>query len=165
MQMKKVRLLFVSVAALFLVSPFNVFAEDKDLSADASYKIYDEGNAAWNVDKEFLLKDGERQGEYKKSFAFHTTDAGGYIIIELKKESAISKFLIENRTDGFQERAAGLSIWTSSDQKEWKEVWTAQKVEPSWDIKLEKPVKAKFVKIGNKENNALHLNKVRIYGE
>jgi hypothetical protein len=163
------KLLVLCVSFLAVVG----YAEEKentkglqDLSADATYKIFDEGPSGWNVDKAFLLKDGERTGTYKDGFAFHTgnPDMPGYIIVELKNKAAIKKLNIMNRA-GLEEAAASLAIWVSQDQKEWQEIWAAEKAELNWEIVLDKEVETKFIKIGLKKPGYLHLNKVRIYGK
>ena len=41
----------------------------KDLGVDATVEFGSSADEGWNVDKEFLLKKGERTGAYKNTFA------------------------------------------------------------------------------------------------
>ena len=81
-----------------------------------------EAGDVYNVDKAFLLKKGERTGQYKDSFAFHTNDQEPWFIVTLKSPADIKIIYIQNRV-GVEERAKGLTVSVSSDQKTWKEIW------------------------------------------
>lgn len=137
----------------------------KDLSKDAALEMSSSIDE-WCVDKDFLLKEGRRTGQFKDSFVFTTQEEENpYIIITLPGESTINKIYIQNRLyNEAMQRAKSLTIWISADNKEWKQVWKAEKAEEEWNIELNPPVKAKYIKIGLQERTSLHLNKVRIYG-
>ena len=153
---------------IFLVSILLLGASGKltDLSEKATLiKIHKPGREAWNTDKDFLLKEGQRTGRYKNSFAFHTVGKVlPYIIIDLTKDCQVKKFVIENRRDLIK-RAKTLTIWLSENKEDWDQVWQAKKAKKEWIIELDKAQKARYVKIGLTEKTPLHLNKVRIYGK
>ena len=105
-------------------------------------------------------------GSMKDCHAFHTNqEKDPHIIIALGGAPMIQRLFIENRRGGGgEERAAGLTVWVSGDKKSWQRVWTAQRVSPSWMVKLKTPIDAAYVKIGLLEANYLHLRRVKIYG-
>ncbi|MEI6782846.1 MAG: discoidin domain-containing protein, partial [Verrucomicrobiota bacterium] len=78
----------------------------------------------------------------------------------------IRKIYIQNRADACQERAKGMTISVSNDQKTWKEIWKADDVKPEWTIDLKNPENAKYIKfeLPRSNDSFLHLNNVRIYG-
>ena len=135
----------------------------KDLGADATVEFGSNVTEEYDVDKAFLLKDGERSGTYKNAFAFHTNNLEPWFIITLKSPAKIKLIYIQNRVGGGEERAMGLTISVSNDQKTWKEIWKAADVQPEWTIDLKTPEKAQYIKFELK-NTFLHLNNVRIYG-
>ena len=140
----------------------------KDLGVDATVQFGSNAADAWNIDKAFLLKKGDRTGDYKDSFAFHTDNKEPWFIVTLKAPAEIKKIYIQNRVDVCQERAKGLTISVSNDQKTWKEIWKITDIQPEWNIELKAPEKAQFIKFelprSGGEDGCLHLNNVRIYG-
>jgi hypothetical protein len=88
-----------------------------------------------------------------------------YIVITLTSPCTLREFHIQNVTSGELERAAGLTMWVSSDQKEWQKVWTAERVEKEWRYTLPKPVHARYVRIGLPTAGALHLRSVELFGQ
>lgn len=164
---KNEKIIFVSVCT-FLLTTVIAFAAEKnkgliDFTKNATFTM--SSNAGYSENIEFLLKDGNRTGEYKDSFAFHTVEEDNpFILIDLKKEVRIKLIEIENRVvTCCQDRAKTLTIWVSKDKKEWKVLWKAPSVENNWTINTNTP-NVQFVKIGLTEKNILHLNKVRVYG-
>jgi hypothetical protein len=107
------------------------------------------------------------KGAYAKSgFAFHTDkEKGAHIIIDLKANCSINALRITNRNN-IHERAATLTVWTSTDQKSWTTRWAADKVAPVWDILLPSPVKAQYIKVGlaPEKTENLHLRAVDAFG-
>jgi hypothetical protein len=99
--------------------------------------------------------------------AFHTNlEASPYIVITLKKAFPIKRISIENRRDaGLYARARGLTVWVSSDRKRWKPIWSAERAQAAWRIDLKTPVTARYVKIGLRHTDYLHLAGVRIYAK
>ncbi len=168
--MKKISIICLAAMALLFMA--HLTAKEKktpqlnDLSKSATYVVKPVGNPRHNVNTAFLLKKGERKGQYKNDFAFHSaTGKDAHILITLKKAGQIKKVIIENRRSWY-DRAKGLTVWVSLDKKKWTKVWQAKKVEKKWTANLKVPVKAKYVKIGLMgDKRILHLNKVRIYGK
>lgn len=107
------------------------------------------------------------KGPYSgKGFAFHTAkEKGAHIIIDLQATCQLKALLITNRNNT-HERAATLTLWVSTDQENWTQVWAAEKPEPAWDIILESPVAARYLKVGLNPETAenLHLRGVDAYG-
>ena len=140
----------------------------KDLGADAAVQFGSNASDGWNVDKGFLLKDGERTGEYKDQFAFHTNNDEPWFIVTLKSPADIKTIYIQNRIGSSepQERAKGLTVSVSNDRKTWKEIWKAADVQSEWTIDLKSPEKALYIKfeLPRSATSFLHLNNVRIYG-
>jgi|GEM_PF-4835967 len=99
-------------------------------------------------------------------FAFETSPVLGknFIIVTLARNSFLAGARIVNRTDSNQDRAKTLTIWTSSDKREWNEVWRAKKEQSHWKIVFPKRLKARFIKIGLQVSNPLHLQTVKIMG-
>ena len=88
-------------------------------------------------------------------------------MIDLKRERDVVGMTILNRSDGppeVQSRASTLAVWLSDDAIHWRCVWKAYAARPVWSFALEKPERARYVKIGLRDTNFLHLKRVRIYG-
>jgi hypothetical protein len=87
-------------------------------------------------------------------------------VIDLHGECEVRALLITNR-ESSRDRAESLTLWSSIDGKEWQKQWQAKEVLSSWDIFLEQPVKARFLKVGldRKTPEFFHLNAVDIYGK
>ncbi len=135
----------------------------KDLGIDATVQFGSIQDIAWNVDSEFLLKEGKRTGAYKDSFAFHTNSQDPWFIVTLKSPADIKTIYIQNRFDA-QAQAQRLTVSVSNDQKTWKEIWKATDVKPEWIIDLKAAEKAQYIKFELPQGSHLHLNNVRIYG-
>ena len=105
----------------------------KDLGADATVELGSNASDGWNVDKDFLLKEGGRTGEYKDQFAFHTNNDEPWFIVTLKSPADIKTIYIQNRISEPQDRAKGLIVSVSNDKKTWKEIWKAADVQPEWE--------------------------------
>ncbi len=139
----------------------------KDLGIDATLQFgpLNKGQVEFNENKDLLLKDGERTGAYAGQFAFHTDGTDNWFIVTLKSPASIKTIYIQNRV-GANERAKGLTVSVSNDQKTWKEIWKATDVKPEWTIDLKTPENAKYIKfeLPKEPKSILHLNNVRIYG-
>lgn len=100
-----------------------------------------------------------------RQHAFHTkNEKDAHVIIDLKAACTINALHITNRGK-LRERADSLTLWTSTDRKTWAQVWQASAVKPSWDILLEKPLTARYLKIGlSGRSNFLHLRTIDAYG-
>ena len=102
------------------------------------------------------------------AFAFHTqNEPEPNVVIDLKRERDVVGMTILNRSDGppeVQSRASTLAVWLSDDAIHWRSVWKAYAARPVWSFALDKPEQARYVKIGLRDTNFLHLKRVRIYG-
>jgi len=140
----------------------------KWVSRDATYEVSSQSSDQYNPRPGLLTGQGQLYAVpgAPDSFAFHTkNESNPHIIIALAGTPTIQRLFIENRRGGgFESRASGLTVWVSVDKKSWRRVWTAQRVAPSWMVKLDTPVDAAYVKIGLNGTNYLHLRRVKIYG-
>jgi hypothetical protein len=154
------------------LNPFIAFDQGgygKWISKDAACEA-SSADPKWSANEKKLLS-GEN---YDGGYACHTKEEDNpFIIIDLKRSALVRGIEIVNRMDMVPERARTLTVWLSQDKKDWKEVWRAADVEEVWTIgvtqspdNLQKPgVQARYVKIGLREKNYLHLYSVRVYGE
>lgn len=107
------------------------------------------------------------QGPLPSGSAFHTdNEKGAHIIIDLDGLCEVRALNIVNRSN-IHERAAGLTVWASTNKREWEEIWQADSVQGSWQIRLQRPVRASHLKVGLPEDtkNFLHLRAVDAYGK
>lgn len=103
----------------------------------------------------------------ESGFAFHTKqEKGAHIVIDLQADCEIRALHITNRA-GHIGRAESLTLWTSENGRKWKKTWNAEKSQPTWDVLLEKPTKARYLKLGLAPDRAdyFHLRTVDIYGK
>lgn len=105
------------------------------------------------------------QNELAEEFAFHTAlEDSPYIEIDLGRACTITGLRIENRRRQLQERAKGLTVWLSDDQRSWREVARLEDVRAAWNIDLPTPESARYVKLGLRVRNYLHLARVEVLG-
>jgi len=89
-------------------------------------------------------------------------------IIDLKSTKDINTIqLITSGKDG-DSNLNTLTIWTSKDNKNWNEIWTNDpyhtKTGRIFDIILNKPQSAQYIKVGLKQSGVLTLKHINIYG-
>ncbi|MEQ9070133.1 MAG: discoidin domain-containing protein, partial [Gimesia chilikensis] len=135
----------------------------QEISRDAARKFGGKfGNKTWNKDAYLFLTDVPAE---RFDFAFHSDldSESPYVTIRLKDDSEIRSIWLKNRK-GLQERAAGLTVWISSDGTNFEKVWTAEKVQPEWTIDLPEGTRAKFVRVGLEGEGTLHLHQGAIFG-
>lgn len=105
------------------------------------------------------------QNELAEEFAFHTAlEDSPYIEIDLGHACTITGLGIHNRRRQLQERAKGLTVWLSGDQRAWREVARLEDVRAAWDIELPTPEPARYVKLGLRRRDYLHLARVEVLG-
>jgi len=105
------------------------------------------------------------QNELAEEFAFHTAlEDSPYIEIDLGRWSAITGLRVENRRRQLQERAKGLTVWLSGDHRSWREVARLDDVRAAWDINLSTPESARYVKLGLRRRDYLHLARIEVLG-
>ncbi|MDB5357174.1 MAG: hypothetical protein JWN24_3627 [Phycisphaerales bacterium] len=112
------------------------------------------------------LLDGTGGGYQNNGFAFSTKNEDNpYIVIDLGAPARLKRLEIVNRRDDLAERAKTLAAWVSaSAQGPWTPVWQSPGTTKEWTVELPAPVSARYVKLGLREHNALHLFSVKIYG-
>ena len=107
------------------------------------------------------------KGNYARSgYAFHTdAEKNAHIVVDLKSPCQVKALRIVNRNN-IHERAKTLTVWASTDQKSWQKIWAAKAAAPEWDIPLESPVTARYLKVGlnSPTPEHLHLRAVDVYG-
>ncbi len=101
-------------------------------------------------------------------FAFHITDPNAFIVIDLKKETPISRIEILNSTGVTTARARGIKVFlSSSPDRRGEQVWQAQEGVLEWTINLPRLYSARFVTIAldpQRSGGPLHLRKVKVFG-
>jgi len=134
-----------------------------EISRDAAYQISPTGSPSFNADNPYLLsgEDGK-----VKPHAFHTADNADrpHVVIRLPAERRVRYVRILNRRGGFQERAAGLTVWASTDGRKWTEIWRADAVKDEWLADPGREVPCSRLKIGLPAKGTLHLYKVTLFG-
>jgi len=105
-----------------------------------------------------------------REWAFHTPfkpEADQpHIIIRLKKPANLRQVAVENRKGTqFLPRSTGLTLWLSSDGKEWRQVWQAESPQAEWLIDLGVGQPAQYLKLGLPGKGVLHLREVVVYGD
>jgi hypothetical protein len=137
--------------------------EPKWISKDATYTMSSVMTPALPN-----LLNGKGGGHQNNGLAFHTQrEDSPYITIDLGATKRMAGLEIVNRRDDLAllARAKTLTVWTGAEANgPWREVWRADGPEKEWTIKLATPVTARFVKIGLREKNPLHLFSVKILG-
>ncbi|WP_417747493.1 PVC-type heme-binding CxxCH protein [Rosistilla oblonga] len=146
--------------------PMRTHGEFKEISRDAEVKLGDAfGNRDWNNDVHLFLNPLKRE---KWDFSFHSQHDADKpaLTIRLAKESEVRHIELKNRLDSqFHERAEGLTVWTSTDGKDYQKVWAAEKPAGTYSIDLPAGTRAKYVRIGLDGKGTFHLFQGVIYGK
>ncbi len=69
-------------------------------------------------------------------------------MLKLAAPSAVRYVKIVNRRNGFQDRAKGLTLWLSSDAKDWQKTWQADAVRDEWTVDLGRETPCAYIKLG-----------------
>jgi hypothetical protein len=133
------------------------------ISRDATYRL---SSVAPNLGPLPDLLNGGGGGHHNGGFAFHTLkDERPFLVIDLGRTAVLTGFEIVNRKDGFLERARTLTMWVSMNPDgPWDEAWHATKAMPAWTISLERPTRARYVKLGLQVRDDFHLASVKLLG-
>ncbi|MFW6163146.1 MAG: hypothetical protein ACODAJ_10295, partial [Planctomycetota bacterium] len=144
-------------------APLKQYKGTREVSRNAVYRISHAGSPAFNADNPYLLS-GE-DGTIKPH-AFHSAlDADKpHIIIKLDQPRRVRYLRIRNRLRSHQHRAAGLTVWLSTDGEEWQKAWQAEAVKDEWLVDLGGERRCSHIKIGLPRKGTLHLYKVVAYG-
>lgn len=99
-------------------------------------------------------------------FAFMSKGTTPSIIIDLNGVSYVYALEIKNRRNDHTDKCNTLTIWSSTEAEgPWSEIWRAEKSELEWNVQLLKPVPARFIKIGLREDKEFTLFSVKVFGE
>jgi len=136
----------------------------KEISRTATWRASELENPSWNNSAAHLLAGRNPGGN---DFVFHTPHnvEQPHIVIKLEKPATVRAVKIENRVNGFHDRAAGLTLWISDDEKAWKEIWKAAKPEKEWTVELPAGTTGQYLKLGLPGKGTFHLNQVVVFGE
>jgi N-acetylglucosamine-6-sulfatase len=136
----------------------------KEVSRDAPYRISHVGHAGYNLDNAFLTSG---QDGTKKPHAFHTAEGAEepHVVIRLDAPRRVRYVYIRNRTNGFHDRAEGLTLWLSTDGEAWEKAWQAKAVAEEWTVDLGKLVACRYLKLGLPRRGTLHLKRIVAFGK
>ena len=98
--------------------------------------------------------------------SFHTNKENRpWLVVDLGSVKEIQGAQIINRNEeGLYNRAVPLEMFVSSDNQKWEKVWRTEAAKREWLIGLDKPVKARYVKLQVAANSVFHLKGVKIFG-
>ena len=102
----------------------------------------------------------------KVGFAIHTdSEKKAHCLLDLQTPCQVRALRITNRRTQ-STRAKTLTLWASEDQKSWQQIWAADQAELAWDILLEKPIKARYLKVGlnSPVPEYLNLQAIDVFG-
>jgi hypothetical protein len=136
----------------------------QEISRNAVYRVSEPGPAAFNVDNAYLLSGDPPP---VKPHTFHSPEdaENPFIVIRLEKDSRVHDVRIVNRTNGFLDRAVGLTLWISDDEEEWRRIWQAPEVAAEWLVHCGTDSRGRYLKLGLTRRGTLHLNQVTVFGE
>ena len=105
-----------------------------------------------------LLVDGDPD-----TLGFHTQDGGQqWVVIDLGRVRKISRIVVYNRTDGFEERAVPIKIEVSDDNQNYKQIAERKENFDKWTVKHLHSA-GRYVRLKNTPPNHFHLGEVEIY--
>ena len=136
----------------------------QEISRDAGIKLGKTmTNKSWNDNVHLFLSDAPSTG---LDFVFHSAHdtMNPFITIKLSKHREIRHIWLQNRP-GFVERAEGLAIWISDDNKDFNEAWTSSKPKAEWKVDLPEGTRGQYIRIGLKGKGTFHLNRGAVYGK
>lgn len=123
------------------------------------------GNRDWNAEVHMLLSDQPRSAF---DFAFHSDhDANQpYVTIRLPESRRVKHIWLRNRgSSQFHSRAEGLTVWVSSDDKDYRKVWSAAKPAAEYMVDLDEPTALRFIRVGLDRKGTFHLHQAAVYAE
>ena len=137
-----------------------------ELSRDAGIRLGKRfGNNSWNSQAEVVLTP---VGHSANDFSFHSDHDvdSPEVTVRLKEKKTIKHIWLKNRLSSqFYARAKGLTVWVSDDDKSYREVWKAKKMQGEWMVDLPEGTTAQYIKIGLDGKGTFHLYQIAIYGE
>ena len=137
------------------------FRKEGWISKDASYEASSIDHR-WN-DSETMKKflTGE---PFEQHWGICTEKQNNpWVIIDLQKQKNIAEVDIVNRYPDCRDFARTLTMWISTNKKNWKIIWKAPQIEDRWLVKLRQIEQARYVKLGLNEEQYLDLKYVFVY--
>jgi putative heme-binding domain-containing protein len=139
----------------------------KEVSRQTHVKLGPNFATDLNLEVQHLLS---HEGNRKFTFAIHSPDnpssTENSITIRFNDPTEVQHAKIFNRRDAeFHQRAKGMTVWTSDDEVNWKEVWSTSEAYPDWSFDLPKGTIIKYMKIGLSSPGILNLDRVVMYGK
>lgn len=138
----------------------------EEISRDAKIRIRPDFPRIWNKNVNLTLS---AAGVGKREFAFHSPQpaiANPHVEIKLAAEAEVRHIkLLNRRNKGFYSRAAGLTVWTSMDGKDWQRVWKAKEPAAQYEVDLPAGTKAQYLKVGLDKKGIFHLNQIVVFGK
>jgi hypothetical protein len=105
-----------------------------------------------------LLVDGDHD-----NLGFHTNiDPQSWVVIDLGEVKKLSKIVVYNRADGFEERAIPIKIKVSNDNVNWKQIAERKETFDKWTAKG-LAAEGRYVRLENTPPNYFHLAEVEVY--
>lgn len=96
------------------------------------------------------------------NYFFHTKEESHpYVVFDLQRVQSLSAVVVENRRDGYTERALPLLVQVSSDQKHWKTVATRKDDFSTWRADFSTQ-QTRWVKLSVARRDFFHLARVRL---
>lgn len=129
----------------------------KNATAKVSSQFHEQRLSAW-------LLNGEGGDVWENTHSFHTNDdINQFVVLDLGAKQSVAAVEISNRNSQMT-RSKTLSLWSAdSAEGPWTEIWTTRDWQNFWVISFETPESTRYLKIGLKEKNPLHLNTVRVF--
>jgi hypothetical protein len=115
-----------------------------------------------------LLNQTEKFHNVDSEFAFHINDRDAHIVIDLKKEVAVSRLHIHNRRSAGN-RARHMGVYLShSPGSRGEQIWQAPDGAAEWNVPLDRLHVGRYLTIARDPNSGedaiLHLRKVKVFG-
>ena len=150
---------------------FCAYSKAKLVSTDALVKT--SSSSQWDSPKPYS---GLIDGSSEREFAFHTSSGKKeWVMLDLKKTYNLSEISIVNRkSTAFHNRARNMKVQISQDGKAWNTVYVLKRPRAVYRLKYKvgkndskniNDIKARYLRLVIDNNNALHLSKIRVYGE
>jgi hypothetical protein len=127
-----------------------------DLAPSASWK------ASSHFEPECACESPEQSCAACPNFFFCTAaEDHPFIVFDLHSIQSLSGVVVDNRRDGYTERAVPLVVQVSADKKHWKTVAKRTEDFTTWRADFETE-RVRWVKLSVSRHDFLHLSKVRL---
>jgi hypothetical protein len=138
-----------------------LFSKENWISKDATLEA-SSIDPRWNRD-EFMKKflTGEPFDQHWGVCTKNEQDP--WLMIDLKREVPVGGIDIVNRHPDCRDFARTLTLWISSDKKNWKPLWKAPQVEDRWTVEFKQAQTGRYIKLGLREKQYLNLKHVFVY--